>query len=318
MNESPSQRRPSLSPAPHTIAGVRLTNRVLAVCRHMSNDIDGTYSAFRTAKALGMDLGFVTKAFKVMRRDGWLELESQEPVHGRTFESRALYRLTGHGRAELVETIARSEGRAETKHCRRCRTTKSRLEFARCKRNMDGLAHWCKSCYADVNFERSGTQAEDLPADYRKACTKCRRDLPAVAFHRARARPDGLGYQCRECVSEYNKGRTEQRRANARFKNYALTAEAFAALVRECDGCCGVCGVQMVEGLGWKSLHIDHDHGCCPGTQSCGQCVRGLLCGRCNLIIGKFESTSTDMVEWAISATRYVQSRSNMREAKSA
>ena len=35
--------------------------------------------------------------------------------------------------------------------------------------------------------------------------------------------------------------------------------------------------------------YVDHDHGCCPGESSCGHCVRGVLCVRCNLIIGAFE-----------------------------
>lgn len=27
---------------------------------------------------------------------------------------------------------------------------------------------------------------------------------------------------------------------------------------------------------------IDHDHRCCPGERSCGQCVRGIVCRACN------------------------------------
>ena len=37
-------------------------------------------------------------------------------------------------------------------------------------------------------------------------------------------------------------------------------------------------------------LHVDHDHACCVGRRSCGQCVRGVLCARHNLLIGQFEA----------------------------
>lgn len=34
---------------------------------------------------------------------------------------------------------------------------------------------------------------------------------------------------------------------------------------------------------------IDHDHRCCPGDVSCGKCVRGIVCSRCNTGIGHAE-----------------------------
>jgi hypothetical protein len=38
-------------------------------------------------------------------------------------------------------------------------------------------------------------------------------------------------------------------------------------------------------------LGIDHDHGCLchDGKQACPDCIRGLLCDHCNLLIGKAE-----------------------------
>lgn len=58
------------------------------------------------------------------------------------------------------------------------------------------------------------------------------------------------------------------------------------------DGKCGRCKQQN------KKLQVDHDHSCCPyvfgkgnyNQRTCGNCIRGLLCGPCNLLVGKFET----------------------------
>ena len=53
------------------------------------------------------------------------------------------------------------------------------------------------------------------------------------------------------------------------------------------DGTCDICGETPQ-----KSLNIDHDHSCCPDSKSCGRCIRGALCGSCNLGLGAFSDST--------------------------
>jgi hypothetical protein len=53
---------------------------------------------------------------------------------------------------------------------------------------------------------------------------------------------------------------------------------------------------------------IDHDHSCCPGRQTCGKCVRGLLCESCNHGLGQFK----DSVEKLRGAADYLEIHKNL------
>jgi len=69
-----------------------------------------------------------------------------------------------------------------------------------------------------------------------------------------------------------------------RVRRYGLTVERFVSLM---SSPCGICGqASQVQ----RSLHIDHDHSCCPkdSVTICGQCVRGVLCHGCNTGLGAF------------------------------
>ena len=54
------------------------------------------------------------------------------------------------------------------------------------------------------------------------------------------------------------------------------------------DPVCVICREQI--NFYGSAFQIDHDHSCCPGGNGCEQCVRGVLCKRCNQRLGHYES----------------------------
>lgn len=64
---------------------------------------------------------------------------------------------------------------------------------------------------------------------------------------------------------------------------YKLMTSDFKRLLeaRHCYGC-----DQTIPTS--DQVHFDHDHGCCPGNNTCGRCLRGTLCRSCNITLGKY------------------------------
>lgn len=65
---------------------------------------------------------------------------------------------------------------------------------------------------------------------------------------------------------------------------YNITLAERDEILAAQGGACAICRTTEPEGQG--GWHVDHDHRCCPGSRSCGKCIRGLLCSRCNPMIG--------------------------------
>lgn len=67
---------------------------------------------------------------------------------------------------------------------------------------------------------------------------------------------------------------------------YRLSKHGFDLLVKKQKGRC-VCGRSL---FGKRRPHVDHDPSCCPeNMKSCGKCIRGLLCFRCNIVLGLYK-----------------------------
>lgn len=68
---------------------------------------------------------------------------------------------------------------------------------------------------------------------------------------------------------------------------YGISGEQYWALYEAQGGKCAIC--QVATGKS-KRLAVDHDHRCTadhPPDRGCPQCIRGLLCSPCNVIIGR-------------------------------
>jgi hypothetical protein len=83
-----------------------------------------------------------------------------------------------------------------------------------------------------------------------------------------------------------------------RKNRYAVTQDWWDVTLAAQNGHCATCDSTT-------KLSVDHDHSCCPGRTSCGKCVRGILCGNCNTVLGLFN----DDPKIIRSAIAYLESR---------
>lgn len=113
--------------------------------------------------------------------------------------------------------------------------------------------------------------------EHEKWCSGCKVWLPKDRFGKASRRIDGLEATCRDCKI---------------YARYGITREAIEEMLAQQNGGCAICGTREPGGR-FGSWHIDHDHACCSQkAQSCGKCVRALLCHRCNVGLGQFQDSS--------------------------
>jgi hypothetical protein len=85
------------------------------------------------------------------------------------------------------------------------------------------------------------------------------------------------------------------KRRERKLRRYNITPEVYDALLESQGGVCAICGTDEPGGRG--EFLVDHDHSCCPHAGSCGECVRGLLCIRCNTALGMFEDDPARLQE---------------------
>lgn len=132
----------------------------------------------------------------------------------------------------------------------------------------------------------SGWKRRTSPNSFRddngcKVCKNCSLHLPPSAefWSGHKSTSDRLQPHCKRCRSDRHHHLTIDLRWDL------LTAQRYTCAFPECPN--------RLELFGKNTYHIDHNHDCCgrkdsqgtAPTLSCGVCIRGLLCRRCNILL---------------------------------
>lgn len=162
------------------------------------------------------------------------------------------------------------------KVCSRCKESKSTTDFYNSKHEKDGKHHSCKEC-ARRSSRESWYKANQPSKD--KRLTRRKKWLAANP----------------EKVKELNRKRYADpvirlKHKDSRLKyRYNITLEQYNKMYEDQKGVCQICNepeTYLDQFKNPKALAVDHDHSCCPEETSCGECVRGLICQNCNLLLG--------------------------------
>lgn len=144
-----------------------------------------------------------------------------------------------------------------------------------------------------------------------KICSKCKQEKSLDGFTKDKSvKKDGLHPSCKSCKKEYRDSNKEKiknyqlewyeknidkvRSYNKKYKDanaeniiafrvkrlYNLSLDEYRKMLsRGCQVCSS-----------FNNLCIDHDHSCCSGETTCGKCIRGVLCNKCNSAEGLLDS----------------------------
>ena len=175
-----------------------------------------------------------------------------------------------------------------TKICTRCKQSKPLTDFYKSnnykyKTNQDGHDYYCKYCRTGTHLNSRNTQKFQCTVE---ECNKPHYAKSYCRMHYTRVQRNGTLETKNKPVDTskvyiYAKQEYVYKRHYMLMTKYKMTLDEFNT--RAANGC-EICG-EFRE----RSLHVDHNHSCCNGSTTCGNCVRGVICNGCNTAVDKME-----------------------------
>ncbi len=108
-----------------------------------------------------------------------------------------------------------------------------------------------------------------------KPCIKCDVELE-IGKNWCKSRKDKYNYICNSCYNEFYRAPDRHMK-----KTYGMNQRDYDAVLKSQGGGCAICGTK--ECSSGKNFAWDHVHHKEPLD------LRGLLCGSCNIALGKFK-----------------------------
>jgi len=148
---------------------------------------------------------------------------------------------------------------------------------------------WCTNCDKRGGPPKRRNLGSILNSDIEKVCSRCKNVFPIEEFFKSHNKN-----RCQSC-------QLWVKRDTYLKRNFGIDTEKYENMLEKSNGGCYICGATKEKN--GKYLAVDHDHSCCKAKKSCGKCVRGILCDRCNRAVGLLK----DNVDNALAVAMYIQ-----------
>lgn len=173
----------------------------------------------------------------------------------------------------------------QIRRCTRCRKVKAFSEFRSDDRMRYGRSSWCRSCANEKTREYKAANRDEIQAKRAKYRAENRRMLADDIASRRASNPDHF-----------------------MKRRHGITMDQHQEFIDRQGGRCAICRKEFCD---TRRPVVDHDHDCCPvkknaggdARRSCGKCIRGMLCDKCNRALGSFD----DDIEILTSAVDYLR-----------